>query len=204
MRPNRPRVYEAADVARSIRETFADRAVVDRVHLGHHWPHSLQHIGDSLAVAYASDKWQPQDRFGRRKIVDYLHLAESRNRCFAVPGLIYDEDRQDRAWPVCGPMVSFERVPMPRDYGVLALFMEIRLQLHVPGPRQRPVIRGDEGIIRVRFPHAILGASEIQWSQLGRHDMEDEPFLFVYTERDGILLLVVGDELDIEKDGIVG
>jgi hypothetical protein len=177
---------------------------VRREKLRHRWPTTLQHIGDSLAIAYTSDKWQPRDRLGRRPLVDYLHLAESRNRCFARPDLLYDQDDHDRRWAVHGPTVSFEHVPMPRDYAVLALFEELRLQLHVAGPHDRPILRGNEGIVQVILQHAILGASEIQWSQAGRHEEEDEPFLFVYTERDGILFLVVGDELDIEKDGIVG
>ena len=44
----------------------------------------------------------------------------------------------------------------------------------------------------------------IAGSYLKSRKRKKEPFLFVYTERDGILMIVVGEELDVEKDGIVG
>ena len=61
--------------------------------------------------------------------------------------------------------------------------------------------KGDEGCVQVMLKHAILAGGI-----LGK---KKRPFLVVYTEpsgrdRGGVHMIIVGEELDIEADGIVG
>lgn len=201
-RPNRRvRVYDAEAEARKMRETFADRPVEKREHLPFSWPAQMQNVGDSLAVAYASDKWKPTDRRGRREVELYKHLAESRNYALAAPGVIYDYEDPSTPWDVRGPMVSLADMPMPRHFAILGLFEEIVLDLYTSGRGQNCGFDGGEEVVHVQIKHAYLGGSVVKWSEEGG---EDQPFIFVYTKDDGVMFVVFGDELDIEKDGIVG
>lgn len=198
-----PRVYEARDIARGIRETFADRQVEYEVNVHGGWPETMQHVGDSLSIAYGSDKWQKPGEDGKRFVELYKHIAESRNRVFTVPGLLHDFYRPNASWPSIGPYVSLRGVPMPQHFAILGLFREADLKLYTSGTDNAPEFGegDDQGVVKVTIRHGMLGASKILWGQDGG---EDEPFLFVYTEQDGVLMMFVGDELDVEKDGIVG
>ena len=188
-KPNRsrPRVYDAEQIAVSYRETFAGRPVELRHELPFTWPDVLQHVGDSLAVAYASDKWEKRRADGTRFIELFKHLAESRNRVLVRPGLLYDDG--DRSEPVdtIGPLVSLVDAPMPKHFAVLGLFEEASLDLHTGGTDDCPLIVGDQGVVRVEVRHGVLGASKIRWSET-RRGAEDQPFLFVYTEHDGAVM----------------
>lgn len=200
----RARVYEAESMARQMRETFADRPVERHESMDFGWPAVMQNIGDSLAVAYASDKWKPRGKDGKREVELYKHLAESRNRVLAVPGALYDYFDQSRRWPTIGPKVSLADCPMPRHFAVLGLFAEIDLKLYVAGSDAAPRFEGsqDGGVVHVSVRNGYLGGAKILWSELGRG--KDEPFIFVYTKAAGVMFLVVGDRLAIAKDGIVG
>lgn len=206
MNPNRqrPKVYDAFDEVRRMRETFTDRPVERTFKVGFDWPSSLQQIGDSLAVAYGSDKWQPKTASGRREVELYKHLAESRNVAFAKPGILVDRDDMGRPWPVIGPRVSLAELPMPKQFALLGWFEEICLKLYTKGTDKSPKFgSGDDGIVHVQIQHAYLAGSKVQWSRVDPR-RENQPFLFVYTKTDGVMFLVFGEELDIEKDGIVG
>jgi len=207
VKPNRRRVktYDAADIAKSMREKFADRAVERRETMDFGWPAVMQNVGDSLAVAYASDKWKPKDKSGRREVELYKHLAESRNRALAAPNIMYDRFDPAAAWTVIGPHVSLADCPMPRHFAVLGLFEEIDLKLHTGGTDESPHFgrSADAGVVHVSAGYAYLGGSKILWSRIDPK-RKDEPFIFVYTKDAGVMFLVIGDELDIEKDGIVG
>jgi len=195
---SRVRVYDAENIAREIRETFTAKYVQEVIEFPFVWPRTMQHVGDSLAVAYSSDKWR---RDGDS--IAYKHLSESRNRALTVPGFLRDFDRPSESWPTIGPTVSLDRVPMPKHFAVLALFEEVNLKLHTRGTDRKPGFgRGDDGIVKVTVAHGVLGGSKILWSK--KHDIPDEPFLFVYDERSGPLMMIVGDELDIKSEGIVG
>jgi hypothetical protein len=158
----------------------------------------MQHVGDSLGVAYSSDKWY-------RDWTLYKHLAESRNRILCRRGFLRPFDDRGEPWPVVGPMVSFERVPMPKHFSVLARFEEINLCLHTRGTDARPQFgkHKDDGCVTVEVAHGMLGGGMIQWSKVGSR-RGDTPLLFVYTEKDGVSMIVLGEELDIEADGITG
>lgn len=194
----RLRTYEAEDIARSLRETFTANAKMREHKFTFDWPSELQNVGDSLAVAYSSDKWQDDG-----SMILYKHLAESRNKAYCIPGFLRDYNDPSKPWPTIGPMVTFERVPMPKHFAILALFEEANLHLHTSGTDERPRLgRGDEGVVKVTVAHGMLGASKFCWSHVSEE--EDEPFLFVYTKKEGVLMVITGEELDVHKEGIVG
>jgi hypothetical protein len=164
----------------------------------------MQNVGDSLAVAYASDKWKPKGADGKREVELYKHLAESRNRVLARPGVMYDKFEPNKRWPVRGPRVSLVECPMPKHFAILGLFEEIDIKLYTGGTKDKPRFgNGDDGIVHVGIRHAYLGGGKMLWSRVDK-EREDEPFIFVYTNDGGVMFICVGDELDIEKDGIVG
>lgn len=200
-RAKRVRVYDAEKAAREMRETFQNAPVKRRRKFDFSWPTVLQNVGDSLAVAYSSNKWKKSK--GDYEL--YKHLAESRNRALCVPGLIMQEDSPSQDWPVVGPMVSMVDVPHPDHFAELALFEEANLKLYTDGDDRAPSFgRGrDVGVVTITVKHGMLGGGMFGWSRVdgGR---SDQPFLFVYTKRDGVLLIIVGEELDVLKDGIVG
>jgi hypothetical protein len=199
------RVYDAQDLAIGMTETFNDRPWEYREELPFSWPSYMQNVGDSLAVAYASDKWKPKGSNGKRESELYKHLAESRNRALVQPALLRDEYKPNKPWPTKGPMVSLAQVPLPQHFAVLGLFEEIDLQLYTKGTNRKPAFSDDkdEGVVGVRVRHGMLGGSYIRWSEL-YDDEKDQPFLFVYTRAAGVCIIVVGDSLDVKKDGIVG
>lgn len=201
----RPRVYDASDLAQDMVERFNDRPVEYTENLRHSWPSKMQNVGDSLAVAYASNKWKPKNKQGKREMELYKHLAESRNRALVRPGVLFDYHRPNQRWRVRGPMVSLAGCPMPREYAILGLFEELDLALYTKGTNKRPGFPDDEdeGVVKVTFKHAMLAGSYMLWSEV-YEDADDEPFIFVYTKSSGILVIVVGEELDVKKDGIVG
>jgi hypothetical protein len=201
---SRVRVYDAEELAIGMTERFKDRPWEEYEELPFNWPARMQNVGDSLAVAYASDKWKPKSRNGKRRAELYKHLAESRNWALVRPGFLHDYYRPSKRWPQRGPDVSFANVPMPEHYSMLGLFEEIDLQLYTHGTKNAPRFSSDkdEGIVKVTVRHGLLGGSYIRWSEVS--DRDDEPFLFVYTATAGVCIIVVGKKLDVEKDGIVG
>lgn len=202
MHMGRVKVYDAESIARDMVRTFKDREPEYIENQRWKWPSHLQNVGDSLAVAYASDKWKPRGKKGKREQELYKHLAESRNRAFVKPGLLHDYYDQGEQWPVVGPEYSFQDCPMPSDFAILGLFEEADLQLYVEDGEDPDFGGGDEGIVKVTVRHGMLGGSKILWSQTTGE--KDEPFIFVYTRSAGVLVVITGDDLDIEKDGIVG
>ena len=134
---------------------------------------------------------------------DYKHLAESANWCYALPGLIRDDQNHRRELDVIGPTIDFSDVPMPDHFAILGLFLLADLQLYTGGTDAEPKLgKNNDGVIEVSVGHGMLGASKFRWSEVSRR--KDQPFIFVYTESDGVLMIISGDDLDIEKDGIVG
>lgn len=195
----RRRIYEANEVAEIYVEKFHARPVREQVKLDCEWPRQLQHVGDSLAVAYASDKWKKKGDYEL-----YKHLAESPNSAYVAPGLLRDWDSESPIRTI-GPMISFERCPMPDHFAILGYFEEANFRLHTKGTNKKPKFgaEDDDGCVAVAIGDAMLGASKMLWS-CTKNGAEDEPFLFVYTKKDGPLIIITGRELDVEKDGIVG
>jgi len=201
---SRMRVYDAEDLAVGMTETFKNRPWEYRDDLPFTWPRSLHNVGDSLSLAYASDKWS-KNPSSERDWELYKHLAESRNRVLIKKGLLKDYHSPGVSWPVRGPMVSLEGLPLPKHFSILCLFEEIDLQLYMAGTSRRPRFgrKKDDGIVQVKVRHGIIGGSKILWS-VDDPSVDDQLFLFVYTDTQGVLIMVVGEELDVLKDGIVG
>jgi len=203
----RVHVVDAEEIARSMRKTFQAKEPKEKVELPFTWRSQMQHVGDSLAVCYASDKWKKKE--GDLEV--YKHIAESRNRVFCTPKFLRPFEDEDSYYPALGPMVSFTDVPMPKHFAVLGYFEECNLCLHSSGSHEQPAFAEnpkDDAVVKVLLKHGMLGASKMRWSTLddGR---KDQPFLLVYTEPraddpGGVHMIIVGEELDVEKDGIVG
>jgi hypothetical protein len=173
----------------------------------------MQNVGDSLAVAYASDKWKPKKN-GKRKSELYKHLAESRNSALVRRGLLVDFYEPNSSWDVIGPTVSLSPCPMPAHFAILGLCEEVDLQLYTDGSDSDPGFGEDDdaGVVKVTVRHGIVGGGIMQFSkggdaeacQLQAGNRPDQPFIFVYTKTEGVQIIIVGDELDVKKDGIVG
>jgi len=195
--PQRVKLYDAEDIARNMRETFTARPVRERREMPFTWPTMWQNVGESLAVGYASNKWQKTtDKYDL-----YKHIAESTNRALVVPEFLRDFDDPAHHWPVFGPRVSLADVVMPRHFAVLAHLEEMDLRLYVGEDEDgKPVFgHGDEGVIHVTVKQGLLGGGMFHPSP-----GFEAPFLLVYHEQDGPLAIIVGEDLDVEKDGIVG
>lgn len=203
-RSSRVRVYDATDVAVAMRETFYDRECEWETEFDFDWPPVMQNIGDSVGVAYASDKWNPKNKQGRRELEVYKHIAESRNRILCLPNAVRWENKRQGSIRTIGPHVSFSGdscVVMPDGFAILGIFKEANIILHVAGTDDRPEFgkHKDDGVVTFTVKHGMLGGSKMR-----RSDNRYQPFIFVYTPDDGVMFVIVGDELDVEKDGIVG
>ena len=203
--PNRRRVYDAEQAAIDMRERFVDRPVRTQTDFPFDWPAQMQHIGSSLAVAYASDKWQPEDKNGKRKLELYKHLAESENQIFCVPDIVGCEGDPDEDWPTVGPVVDFSSVPLPQHFAVLGLFKEANVRLFTNGTDEAPGFGQDEddGVVTLTVGHGMLGGSLIRWSKT-RKGRADQPFLFVYNASGGVHFIIIGKKLAVHADGIIG
>lgn len=209
LRPNRSsrvKVYDTEELARGIRERFTDRESEYEHDFSFSWPTEMQFVGYSLAVAYGSDKWQKKNPgTGRRKVELYKHIAESQNYFFCAPGAIEMDDGTGRV-ALIGPTVRWQQdyPPMPDSFAILGLFKEANVQLFTDGDDEEPEVGEgeDDGVVTLTVRHGVLGGSVIPWSRVSSR--RDEPFLFVYTAADGIMFVILGDKLDILKDGIVG
>lgn len=189
----RRRMYypnETREVARNIRETFVDRPSEHEITVPWKWPRALREVGVCEAVMYASDKWQKR----RGDMVDYKHVAEGPQWLLARPGFLVHYDEPDRKISVTGPTIDLGR--MPDSFAVLADILGVQMRLYEPtedGGYALP--RDSEGYYEVTIARAKLGAA--------RFPDTNEAFLIVYTSA-GVDLLIVGEQLDIKKDGIVG
>ncbi len=201
--PSRPRLFDVEKKARNIRETFTSKPVQHEREVAFTWPTRLQYVGKSLGVGYASDKWKQEGDFEL-----YLHLAESPNRALFAPDfhLVDYADPSERV-PVVGPEVELAELPLPKHFAVLAHFEELRVHLFDTRARGGKLALGPAGsaIQRIQLGKAMLGASVFPWSQI-EEGHKDQPFLFVYTEGKGggVHMMIVGEELAVERDGIVG
>lgn len=202
----RVRVFEAESIARNIAQTFKDRPVETEEVLDFDWPDVIQDVGESLGVAYDSDKWKPRKGSGKRDSEIYKHIAESRNRIYVEPGLLQPGDDIGLDLKPIGPKLSLREasargeIIMPESFAVLGRFIECNVVLHTGGTDDAPrrSTRGDKGVVTLSVKHGMLGASKM------KRDGRLQPFIFVYRRDFGVYFIITGDELDIEKDGIVG
>lgn len=192
----RRRVYEAnrgssIDVARQMRETFTDRPASRETVVPWQWPETMLEIGKWEAVMYASDKWQKN----RGDMEDYKHIAESKGVILARHGFLRDYGSPGTRISVVGP--NIELGEMPDAFAVLADILGVQMRLYEQGGRKGYRFPEDEeeGYYQVLVSGGKLGG--------GRFPDTGEVFLIVYN-RSGVHLLLMGEKLDVLKDGIVG
>lgn len=172
--------------AQEIFEKFHDKPSKKHVKMNFSWPTELQEIGEAKAQMYRSNKWKtnPKDT------EDYKHIAESYQRCYVVPGFLRDYST-GKKMSVHGPFLDVQG-PMPKHFTILAPLIGIQVRLY--GKSGKP--SGSDDLYEVVVQNGMLGGA--------KHPDTGEVFLFVYTKDHGIGMLITGDELGIEKDGIVG
>jgi hypothetical protein len=136
-------------------------------------------VGDCEAILYTSNKWQKDG-----KMIDYKHVKEGAQKILLRPDVAFTGDAED----MFGPEVNMEG-EFPDSFAVLADTISIQAHLY----------DNDAGTkfgeyVDLKFPKSKLGA--------GKFD-DGGVFCFVY-DRSGVLAVVIGEELDVLKDGIVG
>lgn len=179
---------DSVAAAREIRRKFHDKEAEKETPVPWDWPEELQEIGTCEAVMYASSKWQKNPH----KIIDYKHVAEGPQRILVRPGFVQDH-RGNKALKVVGP--RHELNDMPDAFAVLDKILGVQVRLYKGTDEDPQMPPGDDGYYQIDIPGAYLGAA--------KHPETGETFLIVYTN-DGVHCLIVGEQLDVEKDGIVG
>lgn len=172
--------------ARKMFEDFHDKPSRRRIRFNFGWPKVYQEIGVAQAQMYRSNKWKSNPR----EFEDYKHIAEAPQRCFVTRGFLRDY-RTNKSLDVTGDEVEFEG-PMPEYISVLAPLIGIQVQLF----DERGKLSKDKGLYEVTVPHGMLGGA--------RFPDTDEAFLVVYTKSEGVGMIITGDKLGVERDGIVG
>jgi hypothetical protein len=178
----------------AIREDFIDSPATKQETMRWRWPKEMQEVGQwesgAGAVMYASSKWQRNPK----SVIDYKHLAEGRQRLLVLPGFLRNYHRPGSKIDVVGPMVELNG-PMPEAFAVLAPILGIQANLYDSGTDESPEASG-ESVYQISIANATLGAA--------KHPETGQVFLFVYTQKEGPLLIITGEILGVEKDGIVG
>ncbi len=198
----RPRLVDARDLAVEMRRTFHASEPQRSENMPFTWPAELQVIGKCLSVTYSSDKWKTTKEWE-----DYKHVAEAPQYLLARPGFLVDWET-DEAIDTVGYVAELPD-PMPRHFAKLAKFLGIQLQLYSGMRNGKPQLsRSAEDLLEFRVGRAHLGGAFVPDDAECPHGVGLEagaPFLFVYTvEAEGVLCIVTGRDLDVEKDGIVG
>lgn len=168
-------------------ETFHDRPFKKRVKFNFGWPSRFEEIGSAHAQMYRSNKWKKKST----DFEDYKHIAEGPQRCFAIPGFLR-EAKSNKAIKTYGEEFEFPE-PMPTHITILGKLIGVQVRLFDESGK---LPRGDKNLFEVTVPFGMLAGA--------RFPDNDEAFLVVYTQNEGVCMLIVGKELDIEKDGIVG
>lgn len=166
---------------------FHARSSKRRVTMDFGWPKKVQKVGSAEAQMYRSNKW----KMNARDYEDYKHIAEGHQSCYVVPGFLKDFET-GKNLKVHGSKENLSG-PMPKFFTVLAPLIGIQLRLYNSSGR---LPKGENNLYEVRVDRGFLGGAKCV--QTGA------TFLIVYTKAGGIGMIITGDELDIEKDGIVG
>lgn len=181
------RVLDIADTeqqARKMRETFMARPAKSSHTFNWGWPPSMRHVGKCLAVMYTSDKWKDKGEFE-----DYKHIAEAPQDLLLVDGFGFKNGKASIG--LHGDPVELIE-PMPSHIAMLAPLLGLQAQLF---DKSKRLGKGGDRLLELDIARATLGGA--------RHPKTDEPFLLIY-QAGGLIAIITGKELDVEKDGIVG
>ena len=188
------RNFDGAAEAKELRENFYAKPVSRVKQFGWSWPTELVEVGECLGTLYRSDKWHKKGEFE-----DYKHKSEGEQRIYVVPGAPFEEIKA-LGLPLVGAREKIPSRLMPTTFAELALFMGFQVKLYekdrsnrffLPDDAEHP----DRGLYEFSIAHAKLGAGRCE---------NGRAFLVAYHERQGPYCFVFGEELDVEKDGIVG
>jgi hypothetical protein len=182
------KVVDTRDDAVRLYETFTARGHRRDNPMDFGWPEKLQRVGLAVAELYRSNKWKSD----LKNFEDYKHIAETPHKCHVVPGFLRERGNPERALKVHGPVLPVGKIigsPAPQHFAILAPLLGI--QIHLDGPSGRPM-HEEDGLFEISVAHAHLGACRTK---------DGRAFLFVYT-RAGVHMIITGDRLTVEADGI--
>jgi hypothetical protein len=180
--------------AKKIREDFYAKPIGKEKRFTWNWPTELIEVGECLGTLYRSDKWKPKGKFE-----EYKHKSEGEQRIYVVPGAPLAELKAI-GLPLCGVKEKIPSRLMPQTFAELALFVGFQVRLYeedssgryfLPEDPEHP----DRGLYEFSIAHAMLGAGRCE---------NGRAFLVAYHAKTGPYCFVFGEELDVEKDGIVG
>jgi hypothetical protein len=175
------------ETARKLRETFMDRPPARQTIVPWEWPRTLQEVGIGEAITYSSDKWKKN---GEHE--DYKHVAEGPQRVWVRPDYLVLYENPSTRLEVVGPSKKLRH--MPDSFAVLADATSVQLRLYKGTNSRHVVPNPDDNLWQVNLAKTKLGGARFR---------NGDAFLVFYTSS-GVDMIIVGDELDILKDGIVG
>jgi hypothetical protein len=181
------RLIDTEDTARDMFETFKAKGSRKQHRFPFTWPSKMQEVGQAIAQLYRSNKWQSNPKHHE----DYKHIAEAPQFCYVTPGFLRNAD-DNSPLKVYGKKVDLPE-EMPKHFAILAALIGVQIRLYGPDGRLQ---RGDAGLYEISVAQGMLGGA--------RFPDNDEAFLFVYTKKGGVHMIITGKELEIEKDGITG
>jgi hypothetical protein len=176
------------DGAAAIRETFMDRPAEWKDTFDWSWPKSVKKVGECLAVMYRSDKWKRKGSFE-----DYKHRAEAPQTLYFT-SLCNIAGEDGKPLGAAGKSESITS-RLPSTVATLAHFMGIQCRFYKKRGSSLYLPNSDDDFFEFHIPHAKLAAGKT---------LDGETFLVVFKDREGPYCFVFGDDLDVEKDGIVG
>lgn len=191
MTSRRVEVVDTKDSAVRMYRTFNSRKPTREIEMCWTWPTEMQEVGVGQAEMYRSNKWKRDPG----EFEDYKHIAESRRMTYCRPNFLREWGNPRKHIPVAGPMVRFDG-PMPKHFTILAPLLGVQVQLFEENEDGELYLPKNENIYEVRMDRGMLGGAI--------HPRTKEPFLFVYTEKGGVHMIITGNRLKIRRDGIVG
>lgn len=192
-RPRQPK-EGAEDAAYRLRKTFMGEDLPPEAYvLRGRWSGlSFQWVGTCESVAYASNKWK-----GGKKFEEFKHVAESKQDLYAVKGAISGFRSPGPWWT---PSADGVEEPVCAELAPL-LFLQSRLFVDVDAKGNGVFGKGDEGCAEIHPSGCMLFATVL----VDRRDRSGgEPALLVHHRTQGLQFLIVGQSLNVTRDGIVG
>jgi len=190
VRPGHP----VADATHGILTTFQGEPLPPEAYdTGASWAGvRLRHIGTNEATCYLSDKWGYRKK---RSFEEFKHVSEAPQELYAVDGVV-----PGAKGPIWSPKAS--KAILPTDLAELGPLICFESRLHLGVIEGEGVLgKGDEGCVRIAPAGCLLYAGFLR-------DADDpdqgETILVVIHRRAGVQLVVMGDDLAVTKDGIVG
>ncbi len=181
-----------------LRQTFMGEDLPPNVYdTGADWAKvRLRHIGTNEATAYFSDKWGGSKT---KSFEEFKHVSEAPQELYAV-----DNAMPGAIGPIWSPRANKAIMPLVLAELAPLIFFEGRLFVDIKKSKdgdEGVLGDGDEGCVRIRPPGCLLYAG---YMRDARDPSTGETILVAIHPKDGVQYVVMGSELDVTKDGIVG